>query len=89
MKPNQQIRELYSPIVTREGKSLKIGTDFVDAVTGKEKSHGSIELKRGPKGVPMRYDWKSTQDIAASEHLLRALALREGVRVTNFQSQAA
>ncbi len=69
--------------ITKHENELRIGKDFVDAVSGKPASHGSIELNGS-----IRYNWLSTFSVSDSERALRRAARRENKKVTLFISQA-
>lgn len=69
--------------ITKSETTLRIGKDFIDAVTGNTQSHGEIEVN-GNK----RYDWRSTLPISETEHALRLAAKQECVKITLFISQA-
>lgn len=77
-----------SPTLVVSKGTIQVGRDFVEAVTGTMRSHGNIELRRGPTGEPMIYVWVSTLDIADTERVLRECAAREKLHVASFQSQS-
>ena len=71
--------------ILKQDKGLKIGNDFVDAVTNnKLLSHGEIAVTHSNK----RILWESTLPITDSEKILRQAAKEEGRRVIFFSSQA-
>ena len=69
--------------ITKHDKMLKVGKDFVDAVSGKIACLGECEIDNAK-----RFSWCSTFPIAQTEHALREAAKSEGKRVTLFISQA-
>lgn len=69
--------------ITRSGDILKIGKDFVDAVSGTLQAQGKIIVGVGGKELT----WVSTVNCALSEKVLRQAVEAEGKRITFFQSQ--
>lgn len=69
--------------IIRSGDILKIGKDFVDAVSGKLQAQGRIRV--GVSGKDLT--WVSTMNCIDSETLLRKSVKDEGGRVTYFESQ--
>lgn len=61
---------------------LMVGRDFVDAVAGERKSHGTITTENGK-----RFRWISSYGALLTEEGLRKAAAREGKRVVAFTSQ--
>lgn len=68
--------------IIEERGVLEVGSDFVDAATGKVKSWGLATV--GKK----EYLWVSTLDQEASYSILRRCAEKEGKRWGSFASQA-
>jgi hypothetical protein len=71
-----------NPSVTVEGKTIRFGKDFVDALTGFIKSKGTVEMS----GV--QYLWVSTFSAADTDSFMYRLAESENKRVTGMMSQA-
>jgi len=69
--------------ITKEGDELRIGCDFVAAVTGPYKSHGMLEI-HGLK--PMRF--LSTFGCSESSDALIRAAREEGKRIANIMTQS-
>ena len=70
--------------IIKEGRTLKVGRDFVDAVTGAAQSHGELMTTLNTSPMP----WQSTLPIADTEHVLRVAAKEDGARITYFRSQS-
>ncbi len=69
--------------ITKQKNELRIGGDFVSAVTGPYKSHGEIQIH----GMsPMRF--LSTLGCSDSSDALIRAARNEGQRVANIMTQA-
>lgn len=69
--------------ITKQKNELRIGGDFVSAVTGPYKSHGVLEIM----GMnPMRF--LSTFGCSDSSDALIRAARNEGQRVANIMTQA-
>jgi hypothetical protein len=77
--------------IIRSGDILKIGTDLVDATTGKLAAHGKLTVRRGnidPRYcAPKELTWVSTASCAVSERVLRNAVKKEGQIITYFESQ--
>jgi hypothetical protein len=69
--------------ITKEGNELRIGVDFVGALTGPYKSHGTFELHGQ---APMRF--LSCLGCSDSADALIRQARQEGQRVLNIMTQA-
>lgn len=69
--------------VCRHGDILKVGNNFVDAVTGRLRAQGKITMRGG-----MPLTWVSTLPIAETERILRRSAQLEARTVTYFESQS-
>lgn len=69
--------------LTLHDNTIRIGADFVDAMTGTYKSHGALKTNRG-----IERKWQSTYPIAESEKALREAAKQDGSAITYFMSQA-
>lgn len=69
--------------ITRSGDILKIGKNFVDAVSGKLQAQGRVRVGISGKDLT----WVSTMNCVDSETLLRKAVKDEGGRVTYFESQ--
>jgi hypothetical protein len=70
--------------IIKDGMTLKVGRDFVDAVTmDAPASHGRIQVN----GKSM-FDWVSSLAIVDAERILRKAASEDHARVTLFVSQA-
>jgi hypothetical protein len=63
--------------------NLRVGRDFIDAVTGAKRSHGTATI------AGKVWPWESTLDQETTYKALRASAKREGARFGTFISQAA
>ncbi len=70
--------------IISDGAMLKIGRDFVEAVTATPVSRGEVAVQHGRVLL-----WQSTTGMAASEHILREAAAREGRSIVYFMSQSA
>lgn len=70
-------------IITRSGDILKIGKDFVDAVSGKLRAQGRVRVGINRKELT----WVSTFNCIESETLLRKALKDEGCQCTYFESQ--
>lgn len=77
-------------ILCREPKGkLRIGRDFADAVVGKCRATGTLEVARGV-GASRTFQvipWTSTVDCVESERALRSSVKREGLHVVVLTSQ--
>lgn len=78
-------------MIVRQGDILKIGTDLVDATTGKLKAQGKVTVSRpniDPRHIaPKTLTWVSTADCTVSERILRRSVKNEGQTITYFESQ--
>ena len=72
-------------MICSDGDKLMVGTDFADAVSGSQQSHGTLRLHNAER----IYQWQSTLPIAESERIIRAAVRAEHKRVALFTSQAA
>lgn len=82
MNVTQGIGKLQGTI-TRSGDILKIGKNFVDAVSGKLQAQGRIRVGINGKDLT----WVSTINCIDSETLLRKSVKDEGKHITYFESQ--
>lgn len=67
--------------ITRSGDILKVGKDFVDAVSGKLHAQGKVRI--GEKNLT----WVSTMNCVESETLIRKAIKDEGKIISYFESQ--
>ena len=71
--------------IVKDGMNLKVGKDFVDAVTLKvPASRGELQINN-----KARFNWESSLPIDVTESVLRQAAREDGVKITLFISQAA
>jgi hypothetical protein len=69
--------------ITKQGNELRIGRDFVAAVTGPYKSHGEVQIH----GMnPMRF--LSTLGCSDSSDALIRATRKEGARIMNLMTQS-
>ena len=70
-------------MICKKDNTLHIGTDLVDCMTGKAKSHGVLVVDRA-----YSMNWLSTLPIRESETVIRKAATSEGRHISYFMSQA-
>ncbi len=70
-------------MMCKKDKTLYIGTDLVDCMTGKAKSHGVLVVDRA-----YSMNWLSTLPIRESETVIRKAVTSEGRHISYFMSQA-
>ena len=70
--------------VCMQGDILKVGTDFVDAVSGTLQAQGALRTSARQN---VTIAWVSTLDCVASERAIRRAVQMAGRTVTYFESQ--
>lgn len=70
-------------MMCKKDDTLYVGTDLVDCMTGKAKSHGVLVIDRS-----YSLNWLSTLPIRESESVIRKAVTAEGRQISYFMSQA-
>lgn len=76
-------------MITITDNTIRVGRDFVDAATGRVASHGKVEFS-----APLvcmsgkRHVWVSTVSQQDTDRAFRAMAKKDGHRMTYIMSQA-